>query len=99
VLKFGGEKALTRQESVENTLKCQLVVENENRVGLGVGKLVESDVAALCSPEVFPEHKPKLKAVRAARKPYSNKTGFGKVVEKLYILNQEISLKGLWISS
>jgi hypothetical protein len=86
VLKFGGEKALTKQEPVENTLKCQLSVEDENKVGLGIGKLVTSDAATVCSHEVFPEHKPKLKVIRVVRKPYPNKNGFGRVVEKLYNL-------------
>ena len=77
---------LTKQESVENTLKCQLSIEDANRVDLDVGKLVEENVATLCNQQVFPEQDPNLKIARVVKKAYPKRSRLASVTQRLYNL-------------
>lgn len=95
MLKFGGEKALTKREhdSVESTLKCQLPIENVC-VDLDVHRVVEDNVARMCSHEqVLVEQEPKLKVAHAVKKrrvKRSSRWGkLGKIMDKLYNIEPE----------
>jgi hypothetical protein len=89
VLKFGGGKTLTKHDSVENLLKCPLSIEDAGRVGLDVRKLMDENVAKLCSPQVFVvEQEPKLKVVRV-KKARAKRSKLSRVTQRLYDLESE----------
>lgn len=77
---------MTKQESTENTLKSQLSIEDANRVSLGVGKLVEENIASLCNHHVLVEQEPKVRVARVVRKAYPKRSRLGKVTQRLYNL-------------
>lgn len=93
MLKFGGEKALTKHDAVENPLKCQLSIENVARVDLDVSRLVEQNVVKMCSHEqVLVEQEPKLNVTHVAKKARvkRNRWGkLGKIMDKLYNIEPE----------
>ena len=77
---------LTKQESAENTLKCQLSMDEASKVGLDVSKLIEENVAALCNQQVYVEQEPKLKLARAVKKAHPTGSRLGRVTQRLYNL-------------
>jgi len=87
VLRFGGEEALTKPEITgENTLKFQLSVEDSRRIGLGIDRLVEKNVVALCTHQVLVEQEPKPKVTRVRKKSYPRRSRLSRVVQRLYNL-------------
>jgi len=80
---------LTRQESAENTLKCQLSIEESSKIGLDVSKLAEDNVAPLCNTQVFAEQEHKLKAARFLKKVVAKRSKLGTVTQNLYNLEPE----------
>jgi hypothetical protein len=77
---------LTKQESAENTLKCQLSIDEASKVGLDVSKLIEDNVAALCNLQVFVEQEPKLKVARVMKKAYPKRIRLGRITQRLFNL-------------
>ena len=77
---------MTKQEPIENTLKCQLSIEDANRVGLDIAKLIEENVAAVRTQHVFPDQEPKLKVPRVIKNAYPKKSRLGRVTQRLYNL-------------
>ena len=77
---------MTKQEPIENTLKCQLSIEDANRVGLDIGKLIEENVAAVRNQHVYPDQEPKLKVPRVMKKAYPKRSRLGRITQKLYNL-------------
>jgi hypothetical protein len=63
-----------------------LSVEDARRVGLDVTKLVEENVAALCSHQVYAEQEPKLKVAHVRKKSYPRRTRLSRVTQRLYNL-------------
>lgn len=67
--KFGGEEALTKNDSSDNTLKCNLLIDNVPTVDLDVNRLVEENVTKMCSQkQLLLEQEPELKVVHVAKK-------------------------------
>jgi hypothetical protein len=77
---------LTKQESPENTLKCQLTIDEASKVCLDVSKLIEGNVAALCNQQVYVEQEPKLKVVLAVKKANPKRSRLARVTQRLYDL-------------
>ena len=77
---------MTKQEPVENTLKCQLSIEEAGKVGLNLSKLVQENVTSMFTPKAFPEEQPSLKVPRVAKKACPKKTRLASVTQKLYDL-------------
>lgn len=93
--KFGGEEALTKNDSSDNTLKCDLLIDNVPTVDLDVNRLVQENVTKMCSQkQILLEQEPELKVVNVAkktrvRKKNSRWTKLGKIMNKLHNLEQE----------
>jgi len=78
---------LTKHESAENMLKYQLSIEDPI-VGLDIDKLVEKNIASLCTQQVYPEDKPKIKTTRA-KKALPKKSKLSRITQRLYNLESE----------
>lgn len=77
---------MTKHEPVENVLKCPLSVEDGHRVNLDVCKLMEDNVAKLCSPQILVEQEPTVKIVRV-KKARSTRSKLSRVTQRLYDLD------------
>ena len=77
---------LTKQEPVENTLKCNVAIYEPSKVGLDVRKLVEVNVVAMFTPKAFPEEQPKLKVSHVVKKACLKRSRLARVTQKLYNL-------------
>jgi hypothetical protein len=84
VPKFGGEKALTKHEPVENSIRCPLSIEGTNSVNLNVNDLIAENVAKLYAPRVFLEETPKLKAAQLKKARTAKRDTLSRVTLKLY---------------
>jgi hypothetical protein len=84
VLRFGGEKALTKHDPVD-VLKCASI-ENEGRMSLNVNDLVAENLAKVYTPRVLIEASPKLKAVRGKKTRASRRSRLSRVTQRLYNL-------------
>jgi hypothetical protein len=78
VLRCGGGKALTKQTSDENTLKCHMTVEETGKIG--------DNTLVVCGAQVNPglEDKIKVNPIKNKIKPKTGKSG--KITPELYNL-------------
>lgn len=77
---------MTKHDPVENPLKCSLSIEEPGTVNLNMNDLVAENLAKLCTPRVFVEEAPKLKAVRAKKPRATRRSRLSRVTQRLYNL-------------
>ncbi len=93
--KFGGEEALTKNDSLDSTLKGGLPVDNVATVDLDVSRLVEENVTKMYSQKhILIEQEPELNVIHVAKKTRVNKKNnrwgkLGKIMDKLDNLEEE----------
>lgn len=94
MLKFGGEKALTKNTQVpdEALLKCHVTVEENGKVSPIVSEVVDQNAFAICAAHtnaVTPVSKGKLKVTLVRTKLTTITDRLGKVMHKLYDLEPD----------
>ncbi len=77
---------LTKQEPIENTLKCNLSIDEPSKVGLDLSKLVEKNLVAMFIPKAFPEQQPKVKDPIVVKKARPKRSGLARITQRLYNL-------------
>ena len=77
---------LTKQEPIENTLKCNLAIDEPSKVGLDLSKLVEENLVAMFIPKAFPEQQPKLKGAHVGKKAKPKRSRLARITQRLYDL-------------
>jgi hypothetical protein len=78
VLRFGGGKALTKQPSDENALKCHPLIEEANKV--------KGNALVVCDVQSSPELEEKLEVTPIGTEMKSKANELGKIVAELYDL-------------
>ncbi len=87
---------MTKNDSADNALKCNLLIDNVPTVDLDVSRLVEENVTKMCSQrQILLEQEPELKVVHVVKKTRVRKKNsrlgkLGKVMEKLDNLEEEV---------
>jgi hypothetical protein len=77
---------LTKQEPVENSLKCQLSIDETIKDGFNGSKLVEINVVAMCNPKIFSEEQSKLKVAPVGKKIQVKRSRLARITQRLYDL-------------
>ena len=77
---------MTKQEPVDNTVKCNLAIDEPSKVGLDLSKLVEQNAVVMFIPRAFPEQQPKLKGAHVLKKASPKRSRLAKITQKLYNL-------------
>ncbi len=86
---------MTKNDSLENTLKCSLPIDNVAIVDLNVNKLVEENVTKMYSQKnILLEQEPELKVAHVVKKNHvkkkNNRWGkLGKIMDKLDNIEEE----------
>ncbi len=84
---------MTKNDSSDNTLKCNLLIDNVSTIDLDVSRLVEENVTKMCSQrQILLDQEPELKVVHVVRKTRVRKKNsrLGKVMETLDNLEEEV---------
>ncbi len=84
---------MTKNDSSDNTLKCNLLIDNVPTVDLDVSRLVEENVTKMCSQrQILLDQEPELKVAHVVKKTRVRKKNsrLGKVMEKLDNLEEEV---------
>jgi len=89
VLKFGGEKALTKQASDETGLKCHVTLEEGTKVSPSVTDAIVKNALAIYGPYVSPESEGKRKRALVKTRVISLRSRLGRIMRRLYDLESE----------
>jgi hypothetical protein len=96
VLKFGGEKALTKTAHVtdETLLKCHVTVEEDGKVNPIITEVVDTNALVICgATAVAPASKGNLKVTLVQATMSTDTDRLGKVMNKLYDLEPDHKLE------
>jgi hypothetical protein len=77
---------LTKQDPIDNTLKCNLASDELSKVGLDLNKLVEENMVTMFIPKAFPEQQPKLKSAHVGKKARPKRSRLARITQRLYNL-------------
>jgi hypothetical protein len=89
VLKFGGEKALTKQASDETGLKCHLTLEEATKVSPIVTDEIVKNALAIYGAHVDSEQKGKRKQALVKTRIISLRSRLGRIMRRLYDLESD----------
>ena len=89
MLKFGGEKALTKQASDEAALKCHIPLEDANKIVGNAAKLMDNNALVFLGARLGPEEgvKPKRTVVKVRMGVLRSR--LGKIMHRLYDLEAD----------
>ena len=77
---------MTKQDPIENALKCNLAIEESSKVGLDLSKLVEENLVTMFIPKAFPAQQLKLNGPHVGKKARPKKSRLARITQKLYNL-------------
>ena len=89
MLKFGGEKALTKQASDETGLKCHVTLEEGTKVSPSVTDAIVKNALAIYGPYVSPESEGKRKRALVKTRVISLRSRLGRIMRRLYDLESD----------
>ena len=77
---------MTKQDPIENTLKCNLAIDEPSKVGLDLSKLVEENLVTMFIPKAFPEQRPGLNGPHVVKKARPKRSRLARITQRLYNL-------------
>ena len=89
MLKFGGEKALTKQASDEAGLKCHGILKEATKVSPSVTEAIVKNALAIYGTYVDPEQEGKRKRALVKTRVISLRSRLGRIMRRLYDLESE----------
>ena len=89
MLKFGGEKALTKQASDETALRCHVTLEEATKVSPSVTDAIVKNALAIYGAHVDSEQKGKRKQVLVKTRMISLRSRLGRIMRRLYDLESD----------
>ena len=86
MLRFGGERALTKHVTPEEALKCPLGLEEAGKIGGGVNKMLANNALVISGAHVSLVEEDKVKIPLVKARKSVKRSRLAKVTEKLYNL-------------